>query len=172
MKKLGLLIIAILFLAPAVNAQVNQDIKLGISGGLPLGDVKDYSSFNLSVDAAYLFEVADMVYVGPLVSYSHHFAKEHMGFKPDDIQHLPIAASGRINFGLEKAMFFGADLGYAVGITSGLDGGIYYRPKVGYDFGGIAVILSYTGIDEKFETPFGDETMKTNSLNLGFEFSF
>ncbi|HLW15339.1 MAG TPA: hypothetical protein VKX30_07585 [Flavobacteriaceae bacterium] len=164
MKKLGLFIIAILFLAPAVNAQVNQDIKLGVSAGLPLGDVKDYSSFNLSVDAAYLFEVADMVYVGPLVGYSHHFAKEYQGFKGDDIQHLPIAASGRINFGLENAMFFGADLGYAVGITSGLDGGIYYRPKVGYDFGGAAVILSYTGIDE--------DNITVNSLNLGVEFSF
>lgn len=164
MKKLGLLIIAILFLAPAVNAQVNQDIKLGISGGLPLGDVKDYSSFNLSVDAAYLFEVADMVYVGPLVSYSHYFAKDFEGTKIDDIQHLPIAASGRINFGLDKAVFLGADLGYAIGISDGLDGGIYYRPKIGYDFGGAAVILSYTGIDE--------DKITVNSLNLGVEFSF
>lgn len=162
MKKLGLFIIAILFLAPAVNAQVNQDIKLGISAGLPLGDIKDYSSFNLAVDAAYLFEVADMVYVGPLVSYSHFFAKEYEGFKEKDIQHLPVAASGRINFGLENAIFFGADLGYAVGLSTGTDGGIYYRPKIGYNFGGMSAIVSYTGIDDD---------LSLNSLNLGFEFS-
>ena len=172
MRKLGLLIVAILFLAPAVNAQVNQDIKLGISGGLPLGDIDDYYSFNLSVDAAYLFEVADMVYVGPLVGYSHHFAKEYMGVKGDDIQHLPIAASGRINFGLENAMFFGADLGYAVGISDGLDGGIYYRPKVGYDFGRVSAILSYTGIQEKYDMGLlGSDKLTMNSLNLGLEFS-
>lgn len=164
MKKLGFIIIAIIFSVPTVKSQVNQDIKLGLSAGLPLGDVKDYSSFNLSVDAAYLFEVADMVYVGPLISYSHHFAKKFHGVKGKDIQHLPIAASGRINFGLENAMFLGVDLGYALGITSGLDGGIYYRPKIGYDFGDAAVILSYTGIDEDIIT--------VNSLNLGVEFSF
>lgn len=163
MKKLGLFIIAILFLAPAVNAQVNKDIKLGISAGLPIGDIKDYSSVNLAIDAAYLFEVADMVYVGPLVSYSHYFAKEFEGYKGKDTQHLPLAASGRINFGLENSIFLGADIGYAIGLSTGSDGGIYYRPKVGYDFGGVAAIVSYTGIDDEWTL---------NSLNLGVEFSF
>lgn len=103
-----------------------------------------------------------MVYVGPLVSYSHYFAKDFEGIKVKDIQHLPIAASGRINFGLENALFLGADLGYAVGISTGTDGGIYYRPKVGYDFGRVAAIVSYTGIDDN---------ATLNNLSLGFEFS-
>ncbi len=162
MKKLGLLIIAILFLAPIANAQVNQDIKLGLNAGLPLGDAKDITSVNLSIDASYLFEVADMVYVGPLVNFSHFSAKEYQGVKGKDIQHLPVAASGRINFGLERAVFLGADLGYAVGISKDTDGGFYYRPKLGYDFGNVAAILSYTGIEDK---------ATLNSLTLGVEFS-
>lgn len=162
MKKLGLLLIAILFLAPVANAQVNQDIKIGVGAGLPLGNIKDYSKVNLSIDAAYLFEVADMVYVGPLINYSHYFAKTFHGVKIKDVQHLPLAVSGRINFGLENAVFLGADLGYAIGISKGTDGGTYYRPKIGYDFGNLAAIVSYSGIDD---------VTSINSLNLGVEFS-
>src|SRR5699024_2892922 len=158
MKKLGLLIVALLFLALIANAQIDSKIKVGVNAGLPLGDVKDYSSFNLSVDAAYLFEVADMVYAGPLVSYSHYFAKEFQGYKIKDVQHIPIAASARINFGFDTTAFLGADIGYAIGVSDGTDGGIFYRPKLGYDFGGVAAVLAYTGIGE-------DTTL--NSLTLG-----
>ncbi len=67
---------------------------MSVNAGVPLGDADDFSKFIFGADIAYLFGVADVFSVGPLVGYSH-FLGEGDGV---DFHFIPFAASGR--FGL------------------------------------------------------------------------
>lgn len=158
MKKLVLLSIVTIFSFAVAHAQSNW--KIGVNAGIPVGDVHDFSSFNMGADIAYLMPVSDVFSVGPLVGYSHFF-EEGDG---DDLSFIPLAASGRFNF--SDAFFAGADLGYAIGVDDNNDGGFYYRPKLGYNFGMIALILSYAGIEVTDDGP------TAGTINLGIELGF
>ncbi len=163
MKKL-FLITAVLFLA-FTTAQ-SQNIKLGVSGALPVGDSADGYTFGAQVDFSYLFEVNEAFHVGPMASllyYSGDEIETPIGtFDIEDALFLPIGGSAR--FSLEE-FFFGADLGYGIGLSpDGNDGGFFYRPKVGYSFGTVGVILSYSGVSVDGGT--------FSSVNGGVEFSF
>lgn len=142
MRKIALFTVAVFFGLSCVKA---QDLNGGIHLGLPIGDAGDISTFSLIADLNYLFEVSEEFKVGPSVGYSHSFGDEIMGFEIDDIQFLPIAAAGRYSFSPEFSA--GVDLGYALGITDGLDGGFYYAPRVAYSVTEmIDLVLAYRGV--------------------------
>lgn len=132
--------------------------KAGINGGIPVGDVSDFYNFQFGADVAYMFGVADMISVGPMVGYSNFFPDDSDIF--DNAQFLPVAASGRLSF--PGPFFVGADLGYAIGIDDGNDGGFFYKPQVGYEFVIIGIILSYSGVSV--------DGGSFSSINLGVEF--
>ena len=155
MKKLLLLLLLTVFGTGQAYSQM--DIKVGVHGGIPAGDVDDFSSFTASVDAAYLLSLADIVEVGPLVGYSHFFGEDDF----DDFQFVPIAAAGRL--GLPQSIFVGLDLGYAIALEDNWDGGFYYRPQVGYNFLMVALVVSYSGIS--------DDNFNVSSINFGVEFN-
>ncbi|WP_037314945.1 hypothetical protein [Salegentibacter sp. Hel_I_6] len=140
-------------------AQAQSGLRIGANIGLPVGDIEEVSNFQAGADLAYMIGVADMLYVGPKIGYTRFFMDED-GFEVDDPAFLPISASGRIS--LARGFFFGTDLGYAVGLNDGNDGGFYYRPQVGYNFGKIGLLGSYTGISVDGGS-FG-------SVNVGIEF--
>ena len=153
MKKLLLLLIFVLGTVTSAHSQ--GDLRLGINAGVPVGDAADYTSFNAGADVAYLMGFGDIFQVGPMVGYNHFFGEDDV----DDLQFLPIAATAR--FGL-AALELGLDLGYGLGISDDLDGGFYYRPKIGFSLFGLGLIGSYTGISND-----GDNI---SSVNLGLEF--
>jgi hypothetical protein len=72
---------------------------------------------------------------------------------------FPAAVAGRLNF---PGLTVGLDLGYAVGLNDGNDGGFYYRPQLGFRFLGVGLIASFQGINMD-----GGEM---SSVNLGVEF--
>ncbi|PKP27151.1 MAG: hypothetical protein CVU03_01025 [Bacteroidetes bacterium HGW-Bacteroidetes-2] len=157
MKKLMLIAAIAVFGLSAVQAQ-EEGFKIGVNFGLPVGDIDDVSSFNAGLDLSYMFDIVDSFQVGPSVGYSHFFLKsEFSDF--DDIQFLPLSASAR--FFASEDLFFGANLGYALGIDDGNDGGFYYRPNVGYNLGPVALILSYQGVSV--------DGFTSSSINLGVE---
>jgi len=163
MRKLFLLTAIALLGFTTMNAQV---FKLGASAGLPTGVLGDATSFGLNLDAAYLWEVADNVTVGPKAGLIYLFGKKQTfgGFEvaAQDFVFLPIAATGRIMLGEE--FLLGTDLGYGIGISpSGVGSGIYYRPMAGYAISeAIMIMLSYTGISSDGTT--------LNTVNAGIEF--
>lgn len=161
MKKL-LFLSALIFLG-FNQIQAQGDLKLGINGGLPVGDAEDYSNFQLGADVAYLFGVMNVLEVGPMLGYSRFFAEDiDTAFgetDADDISFLPIAASGRLGLGIT---FVGLDLGYAVSLVDDGEGGFYYRPKIGVSLGLLNIIGSYQGISNNGEN--------LSSVNLGLEF--
>lgn len=158
------LLVAIAFAFFGIGSAFSQgEIKLGINGGLPMGDTSDISDFNAGADITYLLSLADIVEVGGLVGYSHFFGKDgeegNINWEVDDFQFVPIAASGRVNL---PFFFIGADLGYAIGVNDGNDGGVFYRPKVGITLGNLGLVASYSGIS------IDEATVST--LNIGLEF--
>lgn len=164
MKKI-ILLLALAFMG--FGSVFGQGVRLGVNAGIPVGDVKDISNFQLGADIAYLYPASDLFSVGGLVGYSRYFIDDNDPLigtidDVDDFSFLPIAATAR--FGFENSLFVAGDLGYAIGINDGNDGGFYYRPKVGYSLGPLAIIASFSGIS----VDGGD----VSSVNLGIEFGF
>lgn len=159
MKKVALFTLAVFFGLSCVKA---QEFNGGIHAGLPIGDAGDIATFSLIAELNYLFDVADGLQVGPSVGFSHSFGEEIGGFEIDDIQFLPIAAAGRYNFTPEFSG--GVDLGYAVGINDGNDGGFYYSPRVAYAATEkLDIVLAYRGVSR--------DGGSFDILSLGVEFN-
>lgn len=139
------------------------NFRLGVNAGLPIGDAADFTSFQLGADVAYMLSLADVAAVGPMVGYSRFFGdsgeKGGIEWEGDDLQFVPLAASARFNL---LSLALGLDLGYALGLTDGIDGGLYYRPQVGFNIGPIGLIASYQGISR--------DGGAFSSVNLGVEF--
>lgn len=161
--KTTVLAAAMTILSIASGYSQEGNFTVGINGGIPVGDLEEFTTFNLGADLAYRFEVAEQFEIGGLVGYSHFFGDsggdDDLSWEVDDVQFLPVAASARFKM---NSFFAGADIGYAIGINEGNDGGFYYRPHAGYNFGRIGVLASYSGISIEEST--------ASSLNLGIEF--
>lgn len=162
MKRLILIFCFTLLGIAALQAQ--SGLRVGANIGLPVGDSEEVSNFQLGADLAYMVGVADMLYVGPKVGYTRFFIEDMesdlVSIDIEDPAFLPIAASGRVS--LVRGFFFGVDLGYAVGLNDGNDGGFYYKPQAGYNFGKIGLMLSYMGISV--------DGGNFDAINLGIEF--
>ena len=175
MKKLFLVAIATVGFVFSGTAQETK-IKVGVDVGFPMGDIKDGTSLNLGINGAYMWEnVTEGLDVGAGLSYNMYMAKEVDGFKGDNASFLPIYGTANYNF--TENIFAGADLGYALGLApSGLDGGLYYQPKVGYKTEAFEVFLGYKALSasQSVDTGFGTLTATSvfASVNLGFNYKF
>ena len=152
MKKVLLIAVVALLGLGSVNAQEGM-FNAGVNLGLPTGDASDVSSFAISLEANYLFDVSETFKVGPSISYLHYFGKD-LDFgdfgtaKVDDFSFLPIAAAGR--YAASEKVTIGADLGYGIGISpDGQEGAFYYRPMIGYSISeAIMLQATYTGMSK------------------------
>ncbi|WP_418263612.1 hypothetical protein [Flavobacterium faecale] len=151
MRKI-ILTTAALFAFGFANAQFN----VGVHVGLPTGDIKDVSSLNVGGDIGYAWNVAEGLDAGIAAGYSSYLGKDGR----DAVGFIPVVATGKFTIG--ESLFFGADLGYAIGASDGNDGGFMYQPKVGYSASKIDVYLGYKGISVDGGT--------FSSVNLGMNF--
>jgi|SRR5690625_2334053 len=152
-RVVGLLIVAFL----ATNLTMAQNTwRLGANVGLPVGEMDDVTDLQWGADLTYMYELANIVGIGAMVGYSQYITDGDFS----NVQFLPVAASGRIGF--PRGLFIGADLGYAFGLSDGNDGGVYYRPKLGFNLFGLGLIASYSGVSA--------DGGSFNSVNLGVEF--
>lgn len=148
MKKLVLGFVFAVLAMSNLNAQGN--FNAGINLGLPIGDAGDGWTFNVTLDLSYLWEVSDGFEAGIATGFSHSFGDtidigEFGSVDVDDAQFLPIAAAGRFN--VSDKFILGADLGYAVGINDGNDGGFYYAPRAQYSVSdSMDIVFAYRGV--------------------------
>ncbi|WP_203258248.1 outer membrane beta-barrel protein [Hyunsoonleella ulvae] len=164
MKKLFFVAIIVIFGSLSVNAQ--GQFNGGVNAGLITGDFSDFYSFNLTIDASYLWEVSDQIEVGAATGFSHSFGKDTDFADAEDAQFLPLAAAGRFNISDEFTV--GVDLGYAVGINDGNDGGFYYAPRVQYAVSeSLDVVVAYRGIS----LDAGPISVGFNVITAGVEFA-
>jgi len=177
MKKLFLFMTLALF-ALNVNAQdevsdtsgakSNGTFKIGASIGIPVADAADISTFVLGVDAYYYFTSIDaFLELGVTAGFRNFFGDDieigGLTVEVDDVQFLPLAAAARLKlFGIVSG---GADIGYAIGINDGNDGGFYFRPVVGIDIADtIELNASYENIS--------NDGVNLGNLNVGVLFEF
>lgn len=163
MKKL-LLIFAVALFSYNVSA---QGFGGGIGVGLPTGDAGDFFSFAINADLNYMWEVSEDFEAGLATGLVYVFGKDWEDgpntIEVDDGQYLPLAATGRFSVSDEFSIV--ADIGYALGINDGNEGGFYYRPGLAYDISDtMNVNVSYTGVSDEF--------FDYNSINLGLGFKF
>ena len=147
MKKIVLFSLTMLLGLSLVQAQ--SDLRAGINLGLPIGDAGDFATFAIAVDLGYLLEISDDFEAGPTIGYSHSFGDEIDtvvgSVDVDDVQFIPIGGAAR--FGLSDEFNLGVDLGYAIGVNDGNDGGFYYAPRASYAVSeALAIVLAYRGV--------------------------
>jgi len=133
MKK-GLVFIMLLCFVFTAKAQ----FKIGVNGGVPVGDYSDFYKFNVGVDAYYMFRDPDKFFnLGAAAGFINYFGDEvdvlGTTVEYDNAQFIPVAAAAR--FTLFSLLTFGPDIGYGIGLNEGMDGGFYWRSVLGLDFG-------------------------------------
>lgn len=146
MKKIAL-IIAFAFFGTTAYSQ--EGIKFGIQGGLAVNDYADATSVILGADFGYMHALGKVVDLGVMVGYIHGFPEkygtEDVLVDLPSIQFIPISAS--VRFWTSNSFSFGANIGQAISLNDGIDGGFYYRPQIGFLMGpSTEVNISYTGI--------------------------
>jgi hypothetical protein len=146
-KLLFIAFVAVIGLGSA-NAQKGV-LNGGLNVGLPVGNADDISNFVLGAELNYMFPVAEGVTLGPSVQYSHFFGEEYefLGntIEASDVSFLPV--SGAVRFNITQDFVAGANLGYAIGLNDGNEGGFYYRPMLGYKIADNTQLnISYAGI--------------------------
>lgn len=139
------------FFVVAQDFTDRDKFKLGLHGSLPIGDASEISNFGLGIDLAYQYGVSKVFDIGAATGFTNAFIEtddqvEQSSF--DNVQFLPVAALLRIYPHVRSRFSFGADVGYAVGINEGNEGGLYYRPTLAFNIGrGTELMASYTGIE-------------------------
>ena len=157
MKKLMLCLVAVLLMG---SLQAQGTFKIGVMGGIPTADASDISNFVLGADAYYFFGKRNaLVTIGPTVGFRNYFGEEiSPGIEIEDAQFLPIALAGRVSiFGIVRG---GLDVGYAVGITDGLDGGFYIRPQIAFG------LLRFFELNFSYEST--SDAATWGNINVGF----
>ncbi len=133
MKKLIIVLTVLVFSAFYANAQ----LKVGVNGGLPIGAISDFYKFTFGVDGYYLFGNNPDAFLkfGGAAGYQLYFGDEvdilGTPVEFDNASFLTLAGVMRIT--LFKTLTFGPDLGYAIGLNEGNDGGFYVRSVLGID---------------------------------------
>lgn len=125
-----------------------EGFKLGLQGGLPLDN--EAVSLSVGLDAGYMYALGEVVDVGIMTGFIYGFAEtfqsEVVVADLPDVQFLPIAAGIRV--WTSNSFSIGGEIGQAIGLNVGTDGGLYYRPVIGYLMGPkTEVNLSYTTIE-------------------------
>lgn len=130
-----------------------SNTKVGVLAGIPVGDLSDYSKFSLGLDVAFHWGVSELIDVGVATGFINAFGETEsvdigdvtVEAEFDNYQVIPAAAAIRLYPTYDFKL--GADVGYAIGINEGNDGGFYVRPVVGYNItGNTELNVSYISI--------------------------
>lgn len=129
------------------------NFRAGLIAGIPVGDASDISSFSLGLDIAYHIGASELLDLGFATGFINAFGDTttisggaiDLETEFDDFQFIPVAGSLRIYPTYDFK--FGADVGYAVGVNEGNEGGFYLRPIIGYNItGNTELNVSYVNI--------------------------
>jgi len=137
MKKL-LLAFTTLFISVCSFAQTSGDmnteltkkdawLKAGIEAGVPVGDISNFSSFDLGATVSGQFMDTKHFGIGIVSGYTQFFAKNGaQGFGD-----IPLGLMLRY-YAKPAGFFAGIDLGYSFLTNAGPSGGFYMKPQAGY----------------------------------------
>ena len=163
MKK-SILVLFLVFATFVLHAQRNVDrtnFRAGVNAGLIVGDFSEAYTFGLGVELSHHWGVSKTLDIGVASGFFNAFGESvefdtfgsALATEFANIQFLPVAASLRVYPGKNVGFKFGGDVGYAVGIDDGNEGGLYYRPTLGIDLkdGTNEFNISYMVVNNDFE---------------------
>lgn len=106
----------------------NSWLKVGISAGVPVGEIAPVSGFMLGGEIKGQLMTTPHWGIGLTSGYNHFFPKD--GF--DHFGTVPLGAFARY-YPKSSGFFVGTDLGYSL-VTGPVpnDGGFYVKPQLGY----------------------------------------
>ena len=157
--------IAICFFVASFSAEAQIDrtnFRAGVNAGLVVGDFSEAYSLTLGVDIYQHWGVSKELDLGIATGFSNAFGEKESSSvggvtvqtEFDNAQFIPVAGSLRIY--PTSGFKIGADVGYAIGLNEGNDGGFYYRPSMGVDVSGgsTEINVSYFAVngDVNFST--------------------
>jgi len=157
--------IAIFLMVASFSAEAQIDrtnFRAGVNAGLVVGDFSEAYSLTLGIDIYQHWGVSRELDVGIATGFSNAFGEKESSSvggvtvqtEFDNAQFIPIAGSLRIY--PTSGFKIGADVGYAIGLNEGNDGGFYYRPSMGIDVSGgtTEINVSYFSVngDANFST--------------------
>lgn len=162
-------IVTIVFILLGMGLFAQKGMKLGIHGGLPLEEFREELSIVAGLDLGYRWGISEVVDLGIMTGFVNGFPEKYDRelFSADlpNIQFVPLAGSIRV--WTSNSFSFGADIGQAIGINDGNEGGLYYRPTMACLMGAqTEVNFSYTGIE------LDDSTWSTLTLGVLYTFDF
>ncbi|MGC1515444.1 MAG: hypothetical protein WA810_07690 [Maribacter sp.] len=155
------------FIFYALNLQAQEGFKLGIQAGLPINDFNDAVSVVLGADASYMHPLGEIVDIGPSVGYIHGFTENFstavITIETKPIQFVPLSAG--LRFWTSNEFSFGGNVGWALGLNDGNEGGLYYRPTLAFLMSSsVEVNASYTVIEL--------EPATWSTITLGIVYNF
>ena len=131
---------AAFFCQQSLTAQ--EGLRIGGHLGIPVGDASDFTSLTLGADVTYLWQVTEMLAVGASSGFGIYLGKDDYS----NYSFIPLAISGRVSY--PENWFYVADIGYALALEDGADGGFYIQPKIGYTTGSLDIFIYYQSISE------------------------
>ncbi|MFK5974029.1 MAG: hypothetical protein QM485_12230 [Flavobacteriaceae bacterium] len=161
------IIIALSLTFVGMGSYAQQGFKIGIQGGIPVGDFNNKVGVVIGVDAGYMYALGEVIDLGVTTGFIHGFPEKFqtgtvLADLPN-VQFVPIA--GSIRLWPSNSFSLGVDVGQAFGINDGNKGGLYYRPLIGFLLGPQTELnLSYTGINLE-----GDSW---STANIGILYTF
>ncbi len=142
-------ILVIFFVLIGTALQAQKGFKIGIQGGIPIGDFNDRVGVVIGAEVGYVWplgEVIDLgVTAGFLNGFPEKYREETVANDFPNVQFIPLGVALRI--WPSNSFFIGGDIGQALGINEGNDGGLFYRPQLGFLMGPQTQLnFSYTGV--------------------------
>ncbi|MBU2995274.1 hypothetical protein KO500_02465 [Cellulophaga baltica] len=146
MKKL---VVVFVLVFTGIVSYGQEGLKFGVQAGLPLSDFNDTVGVVVGADFGHMWALNETFDLGVMVGYIHGFPEkfDNQDLLEDfpSVQFLPLSASLRI--WPSNSISFGAQVGQAIGINDGNDGGFYVRPQLGILMSAQTEInFSYTSI--------------------------
>lgn len=164
MKKVIVLLTLCFF---GLSSSAQEGFKIGAHGGIPLGEFNDLVGLVVGAEIGYMWapnKIFDLgIKTGIVHGFPETFRDEVIREKLPSVDFLPAAISVRVWPG--KSFSFGGDVGYAIGLSDGNEGGLYYRPQIGFQVGaGSEINFSYSAIQNDPDT--------WSTVTVGFVYTF
>jgi len=147
-----------LFILVLIGFTSHAQLKIGAHVGAPAADASDFYSTTLGLDVYKMFGANrdGLLELGIASGFVNHFGKEikigNSSSSIDNAQFIPVAGAARVNLLLFTV---GPDVGYAFGISDGLDNGFYWKGVIGVKLLKILEIDAYYSSVSVDEANFG-----------------
>ena len=119
----------------AIKAQNYNGLEASVHLGIPTEDINDSVNLVYGIDFNYYFvnvaEVIELGITGGYINFNGEQSLSNLSINValPDAGFFRFGGAGRFNF--NSKVYFGLDLGYAIGLDD-IEGGAYYQPEIGF----------------------------------------